>query len=394
MSLFTPKTTALSSYFAKAKYTMAWRITIFFGISCLILAPLSISNILVAGIFSTLSILSFVLLFILRITKKYTPLFWTYVLIGTFVVHYSINAIPNYTHFVDFLWMMVVILLAFISLGKKVGFVFSFLNLVGIIMFYLFSLNNHITTIEPLSQLKIIAAISEIVICLLSITYLINEYVKFNNYYSTELRLSNELLSKRNNENVLLVKEIHHRVKNNLQIVISLLRLQKGELKSDEAKRHFNEAINRIMVMSLIHKKLYQKVDMANIEIQPYIDDLATDVIHISNMGYPITSEANSEIEKIGLKTIVPLGLLINELLSNSIKHAFKKDGYISISILKGRNENEFILVYADDGKWIKPLDENTSFGLGLIQTLTEQLDGSYTRQQSEYTFELKNLDH
>ena len=146
--------------------------------------------------------------------------------------------------------------------------------------------------------------------------------------------------------------------------------------------------------MSLIHKKLYQKVDMAHIEIKNYLVDLAKDVINISNMGYPIAVDVNSEIDKIGLKTIVPLGLLINELLSNSIKHAFsQKEGCIFISLLKGNNKDEFLLIYADDGTWIESSKDNVNFGLGLIETLTEQLEGTFSREQSEYTFKIKDLD-
>ena len=121
----------------------------------------------------------------------------------------------------------------------------------------------------------------------------------------------NGTLKQKNKENLTLVKEIHHRVKNNLQIIISLLRLQKGELKSLEAKEHFTEAINRIMVMSLIHKKLYQQEELASISIKSYLEDLSSDIISITSLGKPVEVVINSNIETIGLKTIVPLGLLI-----------------------------------------------------------------------------------
>jgi len=148
------------------------------------------------------------------------------------------------------------------------------------------------------------------------------------------------------------------------------------------------------MVMSLIHKKLYQEAEMAHIEIKPYLNDLSKDVIHISNMGSPITFTIDSEFEKIGFKTIVPLGLLVNELLSNSIKHAFTKapGGLISLHLLTGKN-NKYVLVYKDNGNWIEPTSDYTGFGLGLIETLTEQLEGYFTRYQSEYTFTFNNLD-
>jgi len=395
LTLFTPNTKDLDNFFEKAKFVMIWRITIAFSFVFSILILLSFSNVLMlVSCFSLLTLASSSLYY-LKIKRKTPALYWIYVIFGTAIVHFSLNTIPSYTHFVDFLWIMVIILLSFIGLGKKNGFAISLINISGIIYFYIFGLNNHIETLQPLSNLKIGTAIIEVMLCLFCVTYLINQYVKFNTYYSGELEKTNDQLVKKNEENIFLVKEIHHRVKNNLQIVISLLRLQKGELKSDEAKRHFNEAINRIMVMSLIHKKLYQEVEMAHIEIEPYLKDLANDVIHISNMGPSIIFEVNSEIKNIGLKTIVPLGLLINELLSNSIKHAFNQNnGFISVSILKHFNKDQFTLIYVDDGKWIDLKENQTGFGLGLIETLSEQLEGTFTRQQSEYTFELKNLDN
>jgi len=394
MNIFNPNTNELDNFFAKAKYIMAWRITLTSSIVFLILSSLSIDSKTVFIIYSSLLIFSFSSLAYLKFTKKYDTLFWFYTIFGTTIVHYSLNAIPDFTHFVDFLWIITIVLMAFISLGKRIGLLFSLINVIGIIYFYLFNLNLHIESLQPLSPSKLSVAIIEVLTSIFCIGYLIHQYIVFNDYFSNKIKTSNTELLRKNNENIFLVKEIHHRVKNNLQIIISLLRLQKAELKSDEAKRHFTEAINRVMVMSLIHKKLYQKVDMAHIEIKNYLVDLAKDVINISNMGYPIAIDVNSEIDKIGLKTIVPLGLLINELLSNSIKHAFsQKEGCIFISLLKGNNKDEFLLIYADDGTWLETSKDSRNFGLGLIETLTEQLEGTFSREQSEYTFKIKDLD-
>lgn len=372
---------------------MIWRVTVVLSIMFLILAVINFNQSIVCGIFTTLLIICTGSLYYLKINKSSKFLYWIFAVLGTSVIIFSLNNIPSYTHFVDFLWVIVIILSTYIGLGKRVGLLITIINFLNIIYFYLFNLNINISTLQPLSNFKIYITIFEVMLALACVTFLINQFVDFNTYYGKKLEKNNQELLKINNENLVLVKEIHHRVKNNLQIIISLLRLQKGELKSDEAKRHFNEAINRIMVMSLIHKKLYQKVDMAQIEVQPYLYDLSKDVIRLSNMGLPITCEVSSEIKKIGLKTIVPLGLIINELLSNSIKHAFRREGFISITILKNEQEDELVLIYVDDGNWIEPKENTQSFGLGLIETLTEQLEGSFIREQSEYTFRLKNLD-
>ncbi|MGB0886812.1 MAG: sensor histidine kinase [Vicingaceae bacterium] len=394
MNFLTINTNNIDSYFGKAKLVMIWKITIAFILIFSTLSILNYDDPLPFKIFITSLFIFIASFFYLKIKKKADLVYWTVSIFGTLAVNFALNANLTYTHFVDFLWIMVVILISFIGLGKKVGFSITAINFMGIIFFYFFSLNTHITVLQPLNNSEIGIAITEVLFALFCIVFLLNEYWKFNKYYSQKLKKSNAQLVKKNDENFMLIKEIHHRVKNNLQIIISLLRLQKGELKSDEAKRHFNEAINRVMVMSLIHQKLYQKKDLAQIEIQSYIHDLSKDLIQISTMGIPINFEVGSEIKKIGLKTIVPLGLLINELISNSIKHAFKKEGFITISVLKGITPDDFILIYKDDGTWNEPKDMSQCFGLGLIEILTEQLDGYFDRQQSEYTFNLRNLEN
>jgi two-component sensor histidine kinase len=374
---------------------MAWRITFVFFI---VFAALTVTftlndNPTIPIIYISFGI-SFSSLIYLKLTKKYIHIYWFFVLTGITLIHYAINSYPNISHYVDFFWLTSIILIAFIGLGKKVGITCIIINGLGITYFFIFNLNAQIEVIQPYSNTQITSNVIEVFLSLFCISYLLNQHQVFNEHLSRQLQTANIDLSKKNEENNMLVKEVHHRVKNNLQIITSLLRLQKGEIKSEETKRHFNEAINRILVMSLIHKKLYQEIDMANIVIKTYLEDLSTDVIKISNMGYPITAEINSEVQKVGLKTIVPLGLLINELLSNSIKHAFgNSDGFISIRLLKGTHNNELILIYADDGVWIENKADYSSFGLGLIETLTEQLEGTYTRNNSEYTFTIQNLD-
>ena len=134
---------------------------------------------------------------------------------------------------------------------------------------------------------------------------------------------------------------------------------------------------------------------MAHIKIKPYLDDLSKDIIRISDLGHSIQFQINSKILDIGLKTIVPLGLLINELITNSIKHAFVKipDGEISIEIGQEK-DGYFSLIYSDNGEWQEPNKSNSGFGLGLIKTLIAQLEGSLERKFSTYTITLKNLDN
>jgi two-component sensor histidine kinase len=234
----------------------------------------------------------------------------------------------------------------------------------------------------------------EIFFAFFCIGYLLYQHQQFNEYYRLQLYNSNTDLIKRNEEKKLLVKEIHHRVKNNLQIVISLLRLQKSELQSTEAKKHFNDAINRIFVMALIHNKLYPLLETTNVNVHEFITDLGSKIIHISDLSDSVTLKVNSEIEKVGLKLINPLSLLVNELISNSTKHAFKNGkGTITIDIFRVQNNENIIFIYSDDGIWTEKKENHSNLGMGLIDTLTEQLEGEFSRENSKYTFKFKDFD-
>jgi len=174
-----------------------------------------------------------------------------------------------------------------------------------------------------------------------------------------------------------------------------LLRLQSNELKSQEAKTPLNEAINRIMVMSLIHQKLYGNKSLSNINLQEYLYELTDDIKNIYN-----TKDIQIDIQSnhnVGLKTIVPLGLLFNELLTNTLKHAFtdldKGEIYIVIRQKTGGN---FEVIYSDSGKWKEPSKHQNNFGLELIEIMTNQLEGHYQKvinNNTTYTFVLKDID-
>ncbi|MCB9335501.1 MAG: transporter substrate-binding domain-containing protein [Flavobacteriales bacterium] len=179
-------------------------------------------------------------------------------------------------------------------------------------------------------------------------------------------------------ERKVLLQEIHHRVKNNLQIIISLLRLQKGH-SSDEIKERLDEAITRINAISLVHQKVYQTKDLANINLREYICSLTDEIITSFSYENKPNIIINTNIDDVDLTPLIPLALILNELITNSIKYGLKEkdDGVIKIDIQK--KSNEFTMNYHDNGTWIDNSDK-INFGLSLIDTFTEQLDGSYTR--------------
>lgn len=401
MKLLTPDTSFFSNYFDKGKFILAWRISVVFVIVFLIVATIYLQSSPIAAFFSFVPVLvGLSSLVYLHRTKNYKPLFWLYASAGTLLSHLAMNMVINMTHYVDFLWMVACIFLAFIGLGKRIGLLFIAINFSLIIFFFFNTLNKHITILLPRSNLILVGELLEIAFALFILGYLAFQYIIFQDYTYNQLKLAllnqeeqTKLIREKNEQNTLLIKEVHHRVKNNLQIITSLLRLQKQDLKPEVAEK-LDEAIDRIMAMALIHRKLYQTDDLSDVSVDQYINDLVDNISKSLEVGKEIEVKVESLTMPFGLKTIVPLGLILNELISNSFKHAFRfsEKGLISIQ-LKNTSPNEFILNYSDSGVWKTSDPAKFNFGIDLIETLTTQLDGEMTREKSNYSFRLKNLD-
>jgi len=194
-----------------------------------------------------------------------------------------------------------------------------------------------------------------------------------------ELKDKNHTISKALKTNKMLMKEIHHRVKNNLQVVSSLLFLQSRFMEDESAKGAIKTGRSRVQAMSILHQKLYQKEDLQSVNIKSYFEDLSSNLFNT----YRIQNQNiifNSEIEDIELDVdiVIPMGLITNELISNALKHAFKFNdkGYIKLSI--GKVENEIILKVEDNGKGLpfeKFPNQTDSLGIDLIKSFAEKLD-------------------
>ncbi|MFQ6041306.1 MAG: histidine kinase dimerization/phosphoacceptor domain -containing protein [Candidatus Poribacteria bacterium] len=192
-------------------------------------------------------------------------------------------------------------------------------------------------------------------------------------------------------EKEVLLKEIHHRVKNNMQVIVSLLNLQRRYIKDEKYGEMFRESQNRIRSMALIHEKLYQSENLTNIDFAEYIRSLASTLFQTYEAYGKIALKMNIEDISLSIDSAIPCGLILNELVSNSLKYAFPegKEGEIKI-ILRSADENEIELIVSDNGVGI-PEDvdiKNTeSLGLQLVATLTEnQLDGEMQLNRTEGT--------
>ncbi|MFT4662675.1 MAG: two-component sensor histidine kinase [Patiriisocius sp.] len=195
-----------------------------------------------------------------------------------------------------------------------------------------------------------------------------------------DLRLSNEELSKMLNEKNLLLKEIHHRVKNNLQLVSSLLKLQANSIDNEDFSKAIIASQDRIKSMAIVHEKLYQSKSLSKVNMKSYFDAIIEEKSKItSNKGINFSLEIPSVSFKID--KVIPIGLLINEMITNSYKHAFhsSNDNTISIQLLIDPM-GYCMLKYEDNGTGLSA-DYNSvnpqSIGMDLIDSFVDQLDGT-----------------
>ncbi|WP_457617621.1 histidine kinase dimerization/phosphoacceptor domain -containing protein [Lutibacter sp.] len=195
---------------------------------------------------------------------------------------------------------------------------------------------------------------------------------------NNQLKLKNIEISNALAINETLFKETHHRVKNNLQIISSLLNMQSHFLDDDKSKAIVTESKNRINSMSLIHQKLYQENSITGIETSSYFTELIDSLCHSYGVNRN-NVKINVSIENIllDIDTAIPLGLILNEIISNAFKYGISnKTGVFSLSFFK-QNKRELILVIKDNGPGIPNnfnWEESKSYGMKLIQTLSKKL--------------------
>ncbi|MEO5360069.1 MAG: response regulator [Nitrospirota bacterium] len=220
----------------------------------------------------------------------------------------------------------------------------------------------------------------------------------------TQRKLNQEKIKASLEEKTLFLREIHHRVKNNMGIISSLIELNIESTADKQVIDMYTEMINRIRSMSLVHKLLYQNDNLSQINFSNYTTDLVTDILN----SYSVDPDAVSVVIDIdddiyiGMDTAMPCCLIINELITNSLKHAFKEtnSGRLNIS-MKDIGKKSYELVVRDNGKGISEdfnIDESSSLGLRLIRTLGEyQLGGKIeitVNEGTEFKLSFKELEY
>lgn len=174
-----------------------------------------------------------------------------------------------------------------------------------------------------------------------------------------------------------LLKEIHHRVKNNLQVIASLLRLQSRYLKDDESRAIFEESQNRVHSISLVHEKLYRADDLARIDFNDYLVTLTRGLTDSWGSGSSIQVNVQAEGVQLTVDTAIPCGLIVTELVTNALKHAFPNGSGGSILVAAQDCDGSMTLTVQDDGKGLpEKIDfrKSGSLGLELVNSLVRQL--------------------
>ncbi|MCK4826393.1 PAS domain S-box protein, partial [bacterium] len=203
------------------------------------------------------------------------------------------------------------------------------------------------------------------------------------------------------NEKEILLKEIHHRVKNNMAVISSLLSLQAVHIGDEKITAMFDESRSRIQAMALVHEKLYQTSDFTNIDVRDYFQSLAATLRSTLSTDRVYSVSTDIDSISIDIDTLVPCGLIMNELLTNAFKHAFNAEENPEIRIIvKQTGGGNIRMTIADNGMGLpEGLDVTRSPGLGLqlVNTLIAQIDGELEVNSSdegtEFTVKFKFRD-
>ncbi|NYB51530.1 MAG: PAS domain S-box protein [Methanobacteriaceae archaeon] len=217
----------------------------------------------------------------------------------------------------------------------------------------------------------------------------------------TERKKAEDKIKESLKEKEVLLREIHHRVKNNMQIISSLLNLQIKFEDLDETVGVLKESQGRVKSMAMVHEKLYQSDSFSKINFKDYLTNLVSDIFYSYNIQKEkIGLELDIKDVNIGIDTAIPLGLIINELVTNSVKYAFPDDRKGKIGILFKYEDDSYVLIIYDDGVGVPEdieLEKTETLGLQLVTSLVNQLDGSIKLDRvngTKYTLKFKELKY
>lgn len=315
----------------------------------------------------------------------------------------NLNLNDGTMHIGSPLWIMILNILVIYIMGIKWGIGYLIASTLGFAYYIIVVLPHTLEIIHTLPSATYYSVVYETVFAMFLLGYTIYTILsasrtsdKMLRERNSALRERNQIIQQQNQDKTVMLKEIHHRVKNNLQVIISLMRLQMDELECEKDHKKFNETINRVLTMAMIHEKLYQSEELSKVNIEYYFKDLSTDLIASYQLGKSVKLNTNIGIEQIGMKALVPIALIFNELFSNSLKHAFEQEGAPVIDFALYHDEdNSITMTYRDNGTWKLP-QNSKSFGTQLVKSLVGQLEGEMkfeSEPATSYTFIFKDME-
>lgn len=389
--------TEVNTPFSESRYYLARNLTLLttvllssIGLIYLVQGDFNAFPLLFGGVISLIAYL-----FIIKVKVFKLPTILS-VLILSIVSTINLTISSNFFHVIDVFWMVCISMASFFILGKKWGISITVANLLGLfIIVNLINCGSIEQYHKPFTNFSVINFLINLVIAGILFIYLILEFLKQNENVAYNNIKANIELTALNNEKTVMLKEIHHRVKNNLQIVTSLLRIQSNDLEDTRMKSDFKQAIDRILAIAKIHDKMYNNDLLNQIDLADYLTELLNELVETYAGNKTIEKEVFSNINSIDPKNLVPIALLFNELVTNSLKHAFtqKKHGKIKIEACIDSAKNVTI-IYHDNGIWAvnEAPKKRVSIGLELVDSFVNQLDAklavSKTPDGTTYTIQ------
>lgn len=402
--MFTAPQSKHKNYYDQARFHLTWNLNVMllFLLSAiafvfLIIRPSFSINYFMGAVLALVGVIQ------MKRTQQYKIPAITLTVVGFIVVLSSVFLLKGTPHYIEPFWLINIVLYAYFSLGKRWGLTMLFALMVSISAFFMLIFQESVANVHTYEASRLMMMCVEFLSCMGLMGYIIVQFIKVYNHAETRLTEANNnlliekgVVENQNKEKTVLLQEIHHRVKNNLQVIISLLRLQSGMIDNKETQMFFQDATNRIMTMALIHQKMYEGENLYNINIEEYFQELLNHLIDSSG-NKDVISTLDIQIKRVGNKTIIPLALILNELITNSLKHAHVPGQELILGIkMSAVGEDEIEFEYFDNGIWKEP-NSDKSLGIELIDAFTSQLEGSYTfliaDGRSTYSFKLKQLE-
>jgi len=337
---------------------------------------------------------------LLRKTKNYRLVSQIAVIGASLTLIITLFIVPG-LHLSTMIWIAIVVVFAYLMLEKLWGGLTLAFHFGALIVYLLTIFEDRINHRFLLEQMDAYVFLAEFTFQGIALGYMLHVFLGASQTMENHLvenqkclTEQNELILSQKKQIEVMLKEIHHRVKNNLQIISSFLKLQADYESSDESIATYQEAVNRVNTIAMIHEKIYKSDTFQRFELASYVENLTSYICD----SYPLKEDvrAYTEIEDFDLNSdlIVPLAMILNELITNSIRHAFHQQPKPRITIkISSRPDNMFEIEYSDNGKW-KEAEE--AFGSEIINVMTEQLSGKVNRtaasEGTSYHFELSKV--